>query len=148
MNLLAHPFFTYFSDRHARALAEFAEEFPCNENTILFEEDDAADCVYVVLEGEVELSKKTQTDRQINIAMVKAGDYFGEMGILSDKPRSARATTTTYSRVAKIPGPVLLRILNEERGYVTLQLLRTIVEHLRRANERYVEEVLKREKGA
>lgn len=146
MNVLAHRFFTYFTEAHARALAEFTEELSVNEQTVLFDEGDPSDCLYLVLEGQVELSKKSRDGTQVHLAMVEAGDYFGEMGIISDKPRGTRAMTTAFTRIAKIAGPPLLRILQEE-PHVTLQLFRTILDHLRWANERYVEEVLKKGKA-
>ena len=145
MNLLTHRFFTYFTDAHAKSLAEYAEELPCNADTTLFEEGDTSDCLYVLLEGQVELTKRAQDGTRIRLALIEAGDYFGEMGIISDKPRSTGARTTTFSRVAKIPGSPLMRILQEE-PFVTLHLFRTILDHLRKSNDRYVAEVLKKGK--
>ncbi len=146
MNLLTHRFFTYFTDAHARSLAEYSEEIPCNADTLLFEEGDPSDCLYVVLEGQVELTKKAPDGTKVPLATIEAGDYFGEMGIISDKPRSTGARTTVFSRLGKIPGPPLMRILQEE-PFVTLHLFRTILDHLRKANDRYVADVPKKGKG-
>ncbi len=145
MNLLNHRFFTYFSDAGAKSLAEYSEEVTLNDETILFNEADPSECVYLLLEGRVELSKSSGGDKQVGILTVEAGDYFGEMGVLDNNPRSTCATCRGLTRVAKVPGPPLLRILHQEPAYVTLQFLRTILEPLRRANERFVAEVLKKE---
>ncbi|MBI4027113.1 MAG: Crp/Fnr family transcriptional regulator [Verrucomicrobia bacterium] len=139
MSLLAHPFFTYFSEAHTKVLGEYAEEFFCDEKTPLFQEGDPSDHVYLLIEGDVELLKQTKDGRQVSLGFVKAGDHFGEMGILDDKPRSASAVAASFVHVAKIPSTVLLRILNEEPAYVTIQLLKTILEHLRKSNERFAE---------
>ena len=144
MNLLTHPFFTYFSDISARALAEYVDEVTINDDTLLFEEGDPSEHVYLVLEGKVELSKKAGDNRQISISTVKTGDYFGEWGVLDEHPRSTRATSRGVVRVAKIPGPPLIRILNQEPAYVTLQLVRTLLAHLRRTNDRFVESSIRK----
>ncbi len=143
MNLLNHPFFAHFSDIGARALADYTEEITCNNGTLLFDEADPSDCIYLLLEGQVELSKVSGGSQQIHLATVEAGNFFGEMGILDDNLRSARATCMGVVRIAKIPGPPLLRILQQEPAYVTLQLLRTILGRLRHTNDRFVKEVLK-----
>lgn len=144
MNLLAHRFFSYFSEARARALAEYASDFFCDEKTVLFNEGDPSDQVFLLLEGKVDLVKRVKDGKDVTIASVDEGGYFGEMGILDDKPRSAAAVAATFVHVAKIPSTVLLRTLNEEPAYVTIQLLKTVLDHLRESNDRYVEEIAKR----
>jgi len=144
MNLLNHRFFTYFSDTGAKSLAEYTEEFTLNPDTVLFQEGDPAEHVILVLDGKVELIKKLDGGKEVNITTVEPGDYFGEWGVLDEQPRSTHAICSGITRVAKIPGPSLLRILHQEPAYVTLQMLRTILKHLRRSNERFVEAMLKK----
>ena len=143
MKLLSHRFFTYFSEARAKSLAEYASDFFCDEKTVLFNEGDPSDQVFLLLEGKVDLVKRFKDGPEVVIATVNDGDYFGEMGILDDKARSASAVASTFVHVAKIPSTVLLRTLNEEPAYVTIQLLKTVLDHLRRSNDRFVEEIAK-----
>jgi len=144
MNLLTHPFFIHFSESSAKALAEYTEEFTLNDGTAIFQDGDPSEDVILVLDGKVDLIKKADGDRKITITSVEPGDYFGEWGVLDEQPRSTDAICVGITRVAKIPGPALLRILHQEPAYVTLQMLRTILKHLRRSNERFVEAMLKK----
>ncbi|MDD2709892.1 MAG: cyclic nucleotide-binding domain-containing protein [Verrucomicrobiae bacterium] len=147
MNLLLNNrFFTYFTEAGARALAEYAEEISFNDQTILFEEGDPSDCFYLLTEGQIELSKKSGDGRrQVILQRVSPGDYFGEMGILDGNPRSARATSRGASRVARIPGTPLLRILNQEPARAGLHFFQNIMDNLRASNERVVEGFVRQE---
>lgn len=61
--------------------------------SIIFREGDAADGAYVILEGEVRIYM-TRSGHETTLAVLKAGDIFGEMALLDGKPRSASAITT------------------------------------------------------
>jgi signal transduction histidine kinase len=138
MNLLHNRFFTNFTEAGARALAEYAEEISYNDQTVLFDEGDPSDSFYILLEGRVELSKRGEGDRQVVIEIVQAGEYFGEMGILDDSPRSARATSRGPSRLARIPASPFLRILHQEPARASLHFFNELLGHLRKSNERVV----------
>ena len=57
-----------------------------------------AHSVYLVLEGDVELSKKSDCGRQIHLTTIKEGDFFGDLGVFSEQPRLTRASALTYCR--------------------------------------------------
>jgi CRP-like cAMP-binding protein len=141
VNLLLNQFFASFTEAGARALAAYVEEATVNDRTLLFKEEDPTDCLYLVLEGRVELTKRTADGKEVLIETVEAGDYFGEMGILDGSPRSTRAVTRGPVRMAKIPCVPFLRILQEEPARASLAIFRKILEHLRNSNARIVREL-------
>ena len=47
------------------------------------------------------------------VATLEAGDYFGEIGLLEKRPRTATVTAVTDSVLFRIPGEDFLRIINE-----------------------------------
>jgi CRP-like cAMP-binding protein len=61
------------------------------DGQIIFEEGSNGDWIYVVEEGEVEISKK-ETGNRIVLETLKEGDIFGEMAYIDKTPRSATAT--------------------------------------------------------
>jgi CRP/FNR family transcriptional regulator, cyclic AMP receptor protein len=61
------------------------------DGQIIFEEGSNGDWIYVVEEGEVEISKKIDGKR-VAIETLKDGDIFGEMSYIDKIPRSATAT--------------------------------------------------------
>lgn len=58
--------------------------------TVLIREGDDTDCLYVIVEGDVRISRG---DRQVTT--LTRGAHFGEMGLLNQRPRSATVTTTS-----------------------------------------------------
>src|ERR1700722_15552501 len=74
----------------------------------IFREGDAAHEMYVVLDGEVEVVKRSRKGRDHRVAILGPTDCFGEMSIVEVQPRSATVRAVAPSR--------LLRIAREDFG--------------------------------
>ncbi|MCX6349492.1 MAG: ATP-binding protein [Candidatus Aureabacteria bacterium] len=146
VDIAGNRFFSAFSDQARRKLLTRASQETLRGGAVLFEEDDPADQVYLVLSGEVELTKQASRGRPEVIARVGPGDYFGEMGVLDGYGRSTGARTAGPTTLATIPAALLLEILSREPTEVSLEFLRRVSERLRTANARFMEEVVRKEK--
>ena len=81
-------------------LQKFGRDFP--KGTILFEDGDTKGKeMYVVYRGKVKISKKVGTQETI-LAHLGQGEFFGEMAILNNKPRSATAEVMEDSKLLVI----------------------------------------------
>lgn len=88
---------------------------------VILEEGAAADCCFLVLSGKVQVNRQRTSGKEIKLAEVHAGQFFGEMGLLAGMSRSASATSLTEVEVVKIlPGD--LRRLIDENHPLALQL--------------------------
>lgn len=67
---------------------EFTRSYP--KNTMIFSEAQPGQEMYIIQKGSVKITK-IQNDNEVMLALLKAGDMFGEMSLLEDKPRSASA---------------------------------------------------------
>lgn len=69
------------------------EQFPTG--TLIVRQGDAPEHFYIILEGEVEVFHTTADNGDVRIARLGQGDYFGEIGLLVNRPRitSVRALT-------------------------------------------------------
>ncbi len=72
----------------------------------IVEEGESARAMYVVLSGEVEVLKRSAQGTDVRVALLGAGDWFGEMSLLDVQPRSAS--------VMCVAPAVLLRISNRD----------------------------------
>ncbi|MBV9452754.1 MAG: ATP-binding cassette domain-containing protein [Rubrobacter sp.] len=124
--LRAIPFFENLDEALLSALAErfVLERYP--EGHTIFEEGDPGDKLYFIDRGEVEVVASGPTGEELRVALLRDGDYFGEIALLEDVPRTATVRTRT---------PSLLLAL--DRGQF-LELLRSVPE-LHTAFERGVE---------
>lgn len=66
---------------------------------IMFREGDQAAEMYVVIDGEFEVLKRSKRGVDARVAVLGAGDWFGEMSILDVQPRSASVRVVSPSRV-------------------------------------------------
>jgi NADH:quinone reductase (non-electrogenic) len=62
---------------------------------VVFREGDRGDWLYVVLDGEVEVSKAVAGQGEVPLRRLGAGECFGEIALVSDQPRSATVRTVT-----------------------------------------------------
>lgn len=70
--------------------------------TYLFREDEQADCMYFVLQGDVEVLKKSKSGAETRVAVLGPGDWFGEMAVIDVQRRSAAVMVVSPSRLIKI----------------------------------------------
>jgi NADH dehydrogenase len=68
----------------------------------VFNQGDLGDSVYVIQEGECEILREKEGQSE-QLAILRAGDYFGEMALLSDASRNATVKALTAMRVLLIP---------------------------------------------
>lgn len=71
-------------------------------NTILISEGDSTDSLYVVLEGEVKVYASDHHGKEVILNILGPGEYFGELALLDDKPRSASVKTMVPTKVMVI----------------------------------------------
>jgi hypothetical protein len=74
-----------FISRHGTSKMNFAP------GEIIFRKGDKGEFVYTIINGNVEIIKEDIEEGEKVLAVLGPGDYFGEMALMSDKPRSATA---------------------------------------------------------
>ncbi len=146
MDIKYHRFISYFERLEAEQLCKVAvlETFP--KQTIIFQEGEIPDSLYLVLEGQVAFSKRTENNQDQVVAHANPDDFFGEFGVLDGQPRSAKATAYNGTTLAKIPRDKLMEILQNAKGSVILNLFRYIISHLRFTTDQYVKELVRKNK--
>jgi signal transduction histidine kinase len=120
-------------------------EHPANFE--IFKEGDAGDGIYVVTDGQVQISALVGQDERRVLGKIGPGDFFGEMAVLDNEPRSATATTEVASKLVFIPRDKLMRML-EKSPRLAVRLVREFSLRMRDFNRRYIQEVLQAERLA
>jgi CRP-like cAMP-binding protein len=72
-------------------------------NDTLFNEGDEARDMFVVLSGRIAIAKRSGDGRESLVALMEAGELFGEMPLFDGAPRSASARALERSEVARVP---------------------------------------------
>lgn len=89
-NLLARiPFFTNLPVEELDRVMSGLEVINVKAGEILFREGDTGEHMYVVVGGELEILKAPDTDDEMILNMIHAGEYIGEMSLITGAPRTA-----------------------------------------------------------
>jgi CRP-like cAMP-binding protein len=122
-----------FEDDSFETLQTIAEHLTFPAGTTIFKEGDPADGMYLILEGSALIIRKTQSGEERTVAIVTAGQSFGEIGLLIDRPRTATAAAGTELEALKIT-KVALDLLHKSApdiAYMMYQVLaRSLAEQL------------------
>lgn len=124
------PLFGKLSQEVLWRLASIAQIKNFKSNEFLMQQEEAATCCYVIMSGEVEISRLVSHDKKIVLATLGAGEIIGELGLIDNQPRSASA-------MAICPTQTLLfeewDFKAQMQAYpdIALQLLPVIVKRLR-----------------
>ena len=126
-----------------KLLATFSTEERFREGSMIFREGEKGDKLYIVLDGRVRISKFIPGVGEEALAVLDRGDFFGEMALIDDKPRSADAKAhETDATILSIDRATLNEILSMD-PHASLQFLnllcRMISRRLREINEKIVQ---------
>lgn len=85
------------------ALREQCQRRDLVRSDVLFEEGDDPDHLYVVVDGRIAIANQSSDGRESVVALMEAGDLFGEMPLFDHRQRSAQARALEPSVVLAIP---------------------------------------------
>lgn len=71
-------------------------------NSILINEGDETDSLYVLLEGEVKVYASDENGKEVILNILGPGEYFGELALVDNEPRSASVKTMQTTKVMVI----------------------------------------------
>ncbi|MCP5003689.1 MAG: cyclic nucleotide-binding domain-containing protein, partial [Planctomycetes bacterium] len=92
-----------------KTFKEAGKDIP--KGTVLFKEGDTGDEMYLICAGEVKLTRKTPKG-EIVLTVLGFGEFFGEMSVITNKPRTISAETITDCRLNIISKSVLETLIS------------------------------------
>jgi len=139
--LAGTDFFADASTETLDGLAAHCQEVHLVRGDVLFEEGDPPDALYIVLSGRLAIALANPIDRRESVvALMEAGDLFGDMGMLDDRPRSAGARALESSRVLSIPNAPVVELLHEQPTLLW-NVTRLLAQRLRAMDEALADSV-------
>ncbi len=130
-----------FQDLDAAALATLAPLLIAKKfaaGTVIFRELDDSDALYIVEKGTIVVSKHVSGDVEMVLTRFAPGDFFGEMGLFDNAPRSATANVETDSLLWRLDRSVFHDIFShhpEMAAKICYRLVTIFIERLRVTNE-------------
>ncbi len=112
-------------------LERFAREFP--RGTVLFREGDPGREMYVLQRGRVTISRSVAGTEKV-LSTLGQGEFFGEMSILTGRPRSATASVAEDARILVLEARTFEAMVRSN-AEIAIRMIKKLAERLAWANE-------------
>src|SRR5437870_8323468 len=119
------PLFSQLAPVELERVAEITRERSYPRNSVILFEDDPGDALYVVAEGQVKVVLIGEDGREVILSVMGAGEFFGEMALIDDEPRSAHVIAMEDSTLVVLRREDFQPILAQTPG-IALALLREL----------------------
>ncbi|HVR42283.1 MAG TPA: Crp/Fnr family transcriptional regulator [Thermoanaerobaculia bacterium] len=127
--------FSELDERELEKIAALAKPRKYQKEEVIFHADERGDVFCLIVSGKVKVTMISPEGREIILSMLGDGDFFGEMALLDDEPRSATVTAIEPLEVLTIFRNELLQIMREDFS-ITRKILAELSKRLRRASRR------------
>jgi CRP/FNR family cyclic AMP-dependent transcriptional regulator len=128
------PMFEDLGPDDLAALAKAVVPRQCAAGQMIIHQGDAGTSMFIVVDGNVNIHLPGEQSRRISLKDIAAGEYFGELALFDDKPRSASAVATTNAMLLELDRTTLSAYL-AARPHAAMVLLSTLAGRLRATNE-------------
>lgn len=129
------PLFADLDDRELAAIAAVAKTRRYAKDDVIFHADESGDVFCLIRDGQVKVTMISPEGKEIILSLLGPGDFFGEMALLDDEPRSATVVATEPLELVTIWRSDFLQILAENFD-ITKKVLAEISRRLRTASNR------------
>jgi uncharacterized membrane protein len=128
------PLFAALDDAAAEELCGYLHPVELKGGSSLFRVGDSGDAMYIIESGRIRITVTDADGREVILASLGHGDFFGEMAILDGHGRSADATVTEDSRLAVLTRENFLTFVSSD-ARIGLEMLSAITQRLRRTDD-------------
>jgi CRP/FNR family transcriptional regulator, cyclic AMP receptor protein len=133
--LKAVPLFSAFSETQLTTLLNYVQHRRYPRNVFVLQAGDETDSLYVILSGKVKVLIPDENGREVILSIMGPNDFFGEMGILDDQPRSASVSTLEPCEMLRLSKAGFINCL-KENAEVAMLVIRNLVRRLREADRK------------
>lgn len=126
--------FADLTDRESDTVLDLMRERSVAKGTAVFHQNDSGGGLYLILAGSVKISRTGRDGRDVTVAMLHEGNFFGEMSLLDGQPRSASATALQATRLLVLDREHFQRYVLAQAG-IMAKLLRELSKRLRAADQ-------------
>lgn len=126
--------FSSLKDDELKKISAYFEEISVKSNETIFSEGDPSDYLYLLSEGNVKIIKHTVMGKDIILEVMSAGDIFGGVAVLDNKPYPATAQVMKAAKLIKIRRPDLMKVMNSYPD-LKLEIVRYFSDKLRDSHE-------------
>ena len=133
--LKAVPLFASFPEDQLRMLTTMVTRRSASRSTTIMAGGDATDSLYIVLSGRLKVMMSDSDGKEVILSILGPGEFFGEMGLIDDEPRSASVVTIEPCELLFISKRDFKKCLLENSD-MSMAVMRGLVRRLREADRK------------
>jgi CRP/FNR family cyclic AMP-dependent transcriptional regulator len=129
------PMFSLLPVDQLLLLTQVVLRKPYPKNSTVITAGDPADALYIVISGRLKVMMSDNEGREVILAILHQGEFFGEMGLIDQAPRSATVVTMESCELLTITRTDFTRCLQKNFD-LTMNVIRGLVKRLREADKK------------
>jgi len=133
--LRAVPLFTGFTEEQLRGIATMVKRRSVTRNTTVMAAGDPTDSLYIVLSGRLKVMMSDADGREVILTILGPGEFFGEMGLIDESPRSASVLAIEPCELLSITKRDFKQSM-EQNFELAMTVMRGLVKRLREADRK------------
>jgi CRP-like cAMP-binding protein len=128
------PIFSELAEEDVRSLGRLTIRRHYPKDTVVFFENEEGDFFFMILSGRIKVAILGDDGREVILSILGPGDFFGEMALLDNEPRSATAIAVEEAELLSLHRNDLQGLF-AENPTISVALIRVLTARLRRANQ-------------
>ncbi|MDP1907281.1 MAG: cyclic nucleotide-binding domain-containing protein, partial [Hyphomicrobium sp.] len=129
------PLFAGLDEERLNVLARAIVRKSVGRNARIIGAGDPTDSLYIIISGRLKVLMSDEQGREVILSILSPGEFFGEMGLLDDSPRSASVVTLEACELLTISKVDFKRSL-ADNFELSLMVMRGLVKRLRDADQK------------
>ena len=129
------PLFSSFTDQQLAMLLPAVQHRRFPRNSFIIRAGEETDALYIILAGRAKVLIPDDDGNEVILSTIGPNEFFGEMGLLDDQPRSASVETTEPCEMLRISRGAFLNCLKDNFD-AALVIIRNLVKRLREADRK------------
>ena len=129
------PLFGSFPEDQLRALAAMVTRRSAPRGSAIMHEGDPTDSLYIVISGRLKVMMGEADGKEVILSIIGPGEFFGEMGLIDDSPRSASVIAIEPCELLSVTKRAFKKCL-EENIALAMAVMRVVVRRLREADRK------------
>jgi CRP-like cAMP-binding protein len=127
------PLFSRLGEASLDAVLRLTRRRRFHKDQVIFHEKEVGDSLFVILHGRVKVAIFGDDGKEVTLSVLTEGDFFGEMALLDQDPRSATVIAEEECELLSLQRDDFTRALEQDPG-MSASLVQTLASRLRKAN--------------
>ncbi len=140
------PIFGGLAVKELDKIAAVAHQRMYRKDQVILIEEEAGQTLFILMSGQVKISRISEEGREVILAVMTEGDFFGELSLLDGQSRSANVTVLNDAEMLLINRDDFLNLLTEF-PQIAIQLLRELAGRIRKSDSQIKSLSLKNANG-